>query len=351
MIIQIHENKRIIRMEKTIPNETSEPKDTKSRVASNVFRRLLAMPEVGILIPLVGFSIVFYILDPIFLSNANVTTMLRAMSFVGVIAIGQTLLMISGAFDLSVGSTAGLAAIVCSYAMVNLNLPIPVAFLAGLGVGVLVGLINSFSVLKLGVPAFIATLGMLYIAKGITFLISKGYTIYPLPEAIKTFGTAEPFNTSWSFVIFIILGVIAHIVLSKTTFGRKLYAVGGNPEVARLAGINPAKIQMTGFIVVGLSAALSGMLLMSRIVTGNPTTGLGWEMNVISGVVIGGVSLFGGSGSIPGAFLGLLLMQVVTNGLVVVNVDPYWQTVSIGIIMIIAVAIDVMRRKSKTASS
>jgi ribose transport system permease protein len=338
-------------MEKTIPNETSEPKDTKSRVTSNAFRRLLAMPEVGILIPLVGFSIVFYIMDPIFLSNANVTTMLRAMSFVGVIAIGQTLLMISGAFDLSVGSTAGLAAIVCSYAMVNLNLPIPVAFLAGLGVGALVGLINSFSVLKLGVPAFIATLGMLYIAKGITFLISKGYTIYPLPEAIKTFGTAEPFNTSWSFVIFIFLGVIAHIVLSKTTFGRKLYAVGGNPEVARLAGINPAKIQMTGFIVVGLSAALSGMLLMSRIVTGNPTTGLGWEMNVISGVVIGGVSLFGGSGSILGAFLGLLLMQVVTNGLVVVNVDPYWQTVSIGIIMIIAVAIDVMRRKSKTASS
>jgi ribose transport system permease protein len=331
--------------------DTSSAKEAGSHVVSNTFRRLLAIPEVGILLPLLGFVIVFYLLDPIFLSNANITTMLRAMSFVGVIAIGQTLLMISGVFDLSVGSTAGLAAIVCSYAMAKMNLPVPVAILAGLGVGALVGLVNSFSVLKLGVPAFIATLGMLYIAKGITFLISKGYTIYPLPESVGTFGTAEPFGTSWSFVVFIVLGVIAHIVLSKTTFGRKLYVVGGNPEVARLAGISPAKIQMIGFILVGMCASLGGMLLMSRIITGNPTIGLGWELNVIAGVVIGGISLFGGAGSIPGAFLGLLIMQVVTNGLVVVNVDPYWQTVSIGVIMIVAVAIDVMRRKSKTASS
>ena len=338
-------------MNETEMNKPTGTEASNSRQLSNVFRRLFAIPEVGVLIPLLGFIIIFYSLNPVFLSPANVTTMLRAMSFVGVIAIGQTLLMISGAFDLSVGSTAGLAAIVCSYAMVNLNLPVWVAILIGLGVGALVGLANSFSVLKLGVPAFIATLGMLYIAKGITFLISKGYTIYPLPEVVKTFGTAEPFGTSWSFVSFIILAIIAHVVLSRTTYGRKLYVVGGNPEVARLAGISPAKIQLSGFVLVGMCAALAGMLLMSRIVTGNPTIGLGWELNVIAGVVIGGVSLFGGSGSIPGAVLGLLIMQVVNNGLVVINVDPYWQTVSVGLIMIIAVAIDVLRRKSKLASS
>jgi len=338
-------------MEETITNKPTKDEDSNSRVVANLFRRMFAVPEVGVLIPLLGFIIIFYALNPIFLSPANVTTMLRAMSFVGVIAIGQTLLMISGAFDLSVGSTAGLAAIVCSYAMVRLNLSVPVAILIGLGVGALVGLVNSFSVLKLGVPAFIATLGMLYIAKGITFLISKGYTIYPLPEIVKTFGTAEPFGTSWSFVIFVILAIIAHIILSMTTYGRKLYVVGGNPEVSRLAGISPAMIQLSGFVLVGMCAALAGMLLMSRIVTGNPTIGLGWELNVIAGVVIGGVSLFGGSGSIPGAVLGLLIMQVVNNGLVVINVDPYWQTVSVGLIMIIAVAIDVLRRKSKLASS
>jgi ribose transport system permease protein len=338
-------------MEETDKNKPTKTQDSGSRKVANMFRRLFYIPEVGVLIPLVGFIIIFYAINPIFLTVQNVTVMLRAMSFAGVIAMGMTLLMISGAFDLSVGSTAGLAAIVCSYAMVRWNLPVPVAVLAGLGVGALVGLGNSFSVLKLGVPAFIATLGMLYIAKGITFLISKGYTIYPLPKVVGTFGTAEPFSTSWSFIVFIILAIIAHIVLSKTTYGRKLYVVGGNPEVARLAGISPGKMQLAGFVIVGMCAALGGMLLMSRIVTGNPTIGLGWELNVIAGVVIGGVSLFGGSGSIPGAVLGLLIMQVVNNGLVVINVDPYWQTVSVGLIMIIAVAIDVWRRKSKMASS
>jgi ribose transport system permease protein len=329
----------------------TKTEDQSSKATGNFLRRIIAIPEVGVLVPLLLFIAVFYALNPVFLSAAFMTTMLRTMSFVGIIAIGQTLLLISGAFDLSVGSTAGLAAIICSYAMVKLNLPIPVAVLAGVGTGAIVGLINSFSVLKLGVPPFIATLGMLYIAKGITFLISKGYTIYPLPEAINRFGTTEPLGTSWSFVIVVVLAVLAHFVLSKTTYGRKLYAVGGNPEVAYLAGISPAVIQMSGFVLVGICASLGGILLMTRIVTGNPTIGLGWEMNVIAGVVIGGVSLFGGSGSIPGAVIGLLIMQVVTSGLVVVGVDPYWQTVSVGVIMVAAVAVDVLRRRSKIAAS
>jgi ribose transport system permease protein len=146
------------------------------------------------------------------------------------------------------------------------------------------------------------------------------------------------------------MAIIAAIVLSRTSYGRKLYAVGGNAEVARLAGISPAKIQMSGFILTGMCASLGGMLLMARIVTGSPTIGYGWEMNVIAGVVIGGVSLFGGSGSMVGAVIGLLIMQVVTNGLVVIKVDPYWQTVAVGLIMIAAVAIDILRRKSKTVS-
>jgi ribose transport system permease protein len=317
---------------------------------SNFIRRLLAIQEVGVLLPLVGFVVVFYLINPTFLKPDNIAAMLRAMSFIGVIAMGQTFLLISGAFDLSVGSVAGLAAIVCSGMMVNYHWSVPAAILAGLAVGAIAGLVNSFVVLKLGVPAFIGTLGMLNVARGIAYLISKGYTIYPLPEVVNDFGTAEPFNTSWSFVIFVIMAIIAGIVLSRTAYGRKLYAVGGNAEVARLAGISPARIQTSAFVLTGMCAALGGMLLMARVVTGSPTTGLGWEMNVIAGVVIGGVSLFGGSGSIPGAVIGLLIMQVVTNGLVVVKVDPYWQTVAIGVIMIAAVAIDVLRRKSKTVS-
>lgn len=328
---------------------TVDPDKSKPGVES-LSQRLLAMPEVGVLIPLVGFILLFTLIKPSFLSPDNIATMLRTMSFVGIIALGQTFLMISGAFDLSVGSTAGLAAIVCSYAMVNLHLPIPVAILVGLASGAVVGLANSFSVLRLRVPPFIATLGMLYIAKGITFLISKGYTIYPLPEAINQFGTAEPLNTSWSFIIFVMLALIASFVLNRTTYGRKLYAVGGNAEVARLAGINPALLQMSGFILTGTLAALAGILLMARLVTGNPTIGLGWELNVIAAVVIGGVSLFGGAGSIAGTVIGLMIIQVVTNGLVVINIDPYWQTVAIGVIIIAAVTIDILRRQRKLSA-
>jgi len=316
----------------------------------DLFRRLFAVPEVGVLIPLLLFIVLFDVLNPVFLSWPNLSTMLRAMSFIGVIVMGQSFLLISGAFDLSVGSTAGLASIITSSLMVNFHFSVSVAILGGLLTGVLVGLVNSFVVIKLGVPAFIATLGMMNITKGITFLISKGYTIYPLPESIQKFGLAEPFDTSWSFVIFVVMAIIFTFVLNKTTYGRSLYVVGGNPEVARLAGINPSIIQLSGFILTGLCSSLAGILMMSRIVTGNPTIGLGWEMNVIAGVVIGGVSLFGGAGSIPGAVIGLLIMQVVTNGLVVIKVDPYFQTVAIGLIMIIAVAIDIFRRKAKVSA-
>ena len=332
------------------PKSETTPKLHTDRTVGNFIRQVFAIPEVGVFIPLVGFILIFYLINPGFLNPDNIAAMVRAMSFIGVIALGQTFLLISGAFDLSVGTVAGMSAVVCSALMVWYHMPIPVAILGGLATGAAAGLVNSFVVLKLGVPAFIATLGMLNIARGISYLITKGYTIYPLPEPVNQFGTAEPLNTSWSFIIFVIMAVVFAFVLAKTSYGRKLYAVGGNPEVARLAGISPEKIQLSGFVLCGMCSALAGMLLMARIVVGNPTIGIGWELNVIAGVVIGGVSLFGGSGSIIGAVIGLLIMAVVNNGLVVVKLDPYWQTVAIGLIMIVAVAVDVLRRRSKTVS-
>jgi ribose transport system permease protein len=316
-----------------------------------IARRIFAVPEVGVLIPLLLFILLFYALNPVFLAPKNVANMLRALSFVGVIALGQTFLMISGEFDLSVGSTAGLCAIVCSYLMVNMGWAIAPAVIGGLVTGALVGLVNSFVVLKMGVPAFIATLGMLYMAKGINYLISKGYSIYPLPEPINEFGVAQPLGISWSFFIFIILAVIFDQVLRRTVHGRKLYAVGGNREVANLAGINVNLIKASGFVLVGVMSGAAGMLLMARIITGQPTIGLGWELNVIAAVVIGGVSLWGGSGTIAGAVIGLMIMQVVNTGLIVVNVDPYWQTVAVGAIMILAVFLDLLRRRAKASAS
>lgn len=333
-------------MSEAKPESTPRQQSLSSRL-----RPVLSMPEVGVLIPLILLSLLFYALKPVFLSANNISAILRAVSFVGIIAIGQTFLMISGAFDLSVGSTAGLCAIVCSYLMVNLQVPPALAVIIGVGVGGLVGLVNSFVVLKLGVPAFIATLGMLYIARGASYVISKGYTIYPLPESVQTFGLAEPLGISWTFLILIGLGIVADLVLRRTVYGRTLYATGGNKEVARLAGINTNLVSMSAFVLVGMLAGLAGISLMARIVTGQPQIGQGWELNVIAGVVIGGVSLFGGSGTIAGALVGLLLMQVVNSGLVTVGVNPYWQTLSVGVIMILAVTIDLIRRRAKIQAS
>lgn len=327
-----------------------EPESKAPKARENVLRRIIAIPEVGILIPLIGFVLFFYLINHTMLAPKNIANMLRAVSFVGIIALGQTFLMISGEFDLSVGSTAGLAAIVSSQLMVNEGWSVPMGILAGLAAGAAVGMVNSFVVLKMGVPAFIATLAMLYMARGITYLISKGYSIYPLPEVLNKFGVAQPLGISWSFFVFIILAVIFDQILRRTVHGRKLYAVGGNKEVAKLAGISPNRIKASGFILVGIMAALAGMMLMSRIVTGQPTIGQGWELNVIAAVVIGGVSLWGGSGSIAGALIGLLIMQVVSTGLIIINVDPYWQTFAVGAIMILAVYIDLLRRKAKTSA-
>jgi ribose transport system permease protein len=340
-------------MAETITNPTPpEPTEVKQPSGlQNRLRRILSIPEVGVFIPLIGFVILFYSINPHFLNPRNVAAMARALSFVGVIAIGQVFLMISGEFDLSVGSTAGLAAIVCSYLMVNMGWGITPAILGGLAAGALVGFANAFITLVMGVPAFITTLGMLYIARGLNYLLSKGYTIYPLPDSLKVFGTAQPWGISWSFFIFIGLALIADQFLRRTVHGRKRYAVGGNPEVANLAGISVKWIKTIGFVLTGMCAAFAGMLLMARLVTGQPTIGLGWELNVIAAVVIGGTSLWGGSGTILGAVLGLMIMQAVTNGLIVINVDPYWQTVAIGLIMIIAVYVDLLRRKAKTSSS
>lgn len=328
----------------------AEPKSKAPKSKENILRGIFAIPEVGILIPLLTFILFFYLLNPTMLAPKNIANMLRALSFVGIIALGQTFLMISGEFDLSVGSTAGLAAIVCSHVMVNEGWPVIPGILAGFATGATVGLVNSIVVLKMGVPAFIATLGMLYMARGINYLICKGYSIYPLPEILNTFGVAQPLGISWSFILFVVLAVIFDQILRRTAHGRKLYAVGGNKEVAKLAGINTNLIKASGFVLVGMMSALAGMLLMSRIVTGQPTIGSGWELNVIAAVVIGGVSLWGGSGTIAGAVIGLLIMQVVNTGLIIINVDPYWQTFAVGAIMILAVYVDLLRRKAKTSA-
>lgn len=315
--------------------------------AAHALRRMLTIPELGILVPLIAFTLLFSSLNSSLLSSNNVQALLRGMSFVGIIAIGQTLLMVAGELDLSVGSVAGLCAIVAAWLMKSAGWPIGAALAGGVGLGAAVGLVNGLVAVKLGLPAFIATLGMLYIARGFNYLICAGYPIYPLPEPVKAFGAAEPFGLSWSVLIFALLALVGDFVLRRTVFGRKICATGGNKEVARIAGIDTDAMKIACYALTGALAAVAGILTMARLNVGQPEIGQGWELDVIASVVIGGVSLFGGVGTVLGSFLGLLVMQVVRSGLVMTGVNTHWQTVAVGTIMIIAVGMDLLRRRAK----
>lgn len=310
-------------------------------------RRLIGVPEVGVLVPLIILSGVFFCVDSSFLSPCSLSVMLGAIAFVGIIAIAQTWLMIAGEIDLSVGSVAGLAAVVAALAM-KVGLPIWVGLAIGLATGALAGLINGLLVVRIGVPGFIATLGMLYIARGTNYLLCNGYPVYPIPDSLANFGRAEWYGLSWALGIFVLLALIGDLTLRRTIFGRMVMATGGNAEVARIAGIPTGRVRVCCYIASGLFAALAGVLLMAKLNVGQPEIGTGWELNVIASVVIGGVSLLGGIGTVAGTALGLLIMQVMNSGLVITGANTHWQTVAVGVIMIAAVSVDLMRRRAKS---
>ena len=309
-------------------------------------RRALPLGEVGVILPLAVSVAFFYALNPAFLSGQDLRAILGAVSFVGIIGVGQTLLLVGGEFDLSVGSVAGFSAIVSAWLMTKGQLPVAPALLAGVLSGGLLGLVNGLIVVRIGIPAFITTLGMLYIAQGLNYLIDDGYPIYPLPPVISQLGQPIPvLGVGLSLALFVILAVAGEVFLRRTTYGRNLYAIGGNQEVARLVGINVARYKLACFVLVGMLAAVAGILVMADVESGTPTVGQDWALVVIAGVVIGGVSLFGGVGSVVGGALGMVLLQVVQSGLVVIGVSPHWQVVSVGGIMIVAVGLDLVRRR------
>ena len=308
--------------------------------------RLLAVGEVGVLAALILIVAFFYVIEPAFLSDRNIRAILTVVSFVGIIAIGQAILLVCGEFDLSVGSVAGLSAVVSAKLMTAAALPVPLALLGGVLVGAGVGLVNGLVVVRLRIPAFIQTLGMLFIGQGLIQVVTNGYPVYPLPPVVGEIGFAHPFlGLGWSFVFFIVVAVAADFGLRRTVLGRNLYATGGNPEVARLVGIDTGVYKIGAFVFIGAMAAIAGMFVMADLGSGTTSIGSGWELAVIAGVVVGGVSLFGGAGTLAGGLIGILLLQVVQSGLVVIGVNANWQQIAVGTIMVLAVGLDILRRR------
>jgi ribose transport system permease protein len=301
--------------------------------------------EIGILGVVIALVIVFQTINPMFMTPANIFVMLRSSAFVGIVAVGMGFLLISGMIDISVGSIAGLASVASAYAVVKMGLGIEVGILIGLLIGLSCGLINAFLILRMHLPAFLATIGTMYAYRGIAQTISKGYTIFPLPESVGNFGSAAPLGISWAWWLFIALVIVGDIVLAYTVWGLKVKAIGSDREIARMTEVDVNRVSAHVFALCGICAAVAGMLLTSRVASGTPTMGEGWELGAITAAAIGGVSLFGFEGSMMGVLLGVLLIQVVQNGLVVIGASAYLQSVEIGVLLILTAIVDVKRKE------
>jgi ribose/xylose/arabinose/galactoside ABC-type transport system permease subunit len=304
--------------------------------------------ESGIFIPLILIFVFSGIINPKFFSYQNVMNILFQASFVAVIGAAMSFVLILAGLDLSVGSMLGLSGVVSGFALLG-GIPIPISILAGLLTGAGVGLFNGFIIARLKMPPFIVTLASMYMARGLCEFLTRGNPVYPLPQVFNEIGQGRlmigGFGIQWPIIIAIIIAVIGHFVLTRTTFGRSVFAIGGNMETARLSGIKVVKTTIIVYVIAGACAAASGIITAARLGSALSNSGTGMEMNVIASCIIGGISLFGGSGSILGTMIGALLMTMVTNAMAMLKVSVFLQKVVIGAIILIAVAIDQYNRK------
>jgi ribose/xylose/arabinose/galactoside ABC-type transport system permease subunit len=267
---------------------------------------------------------------------------------VAIIGVAMTFVLILAGLDLSVGSVLGLCGVVSGYALLN-GVPIPIAIVLGLLTGMGIGFFNGYIIARLKMPTFIVTLSSMYMARGMCEFLTRGEPVYPLPAVFNAIGQGRlmigKFAIQWPVIIAVVFAVIGHFVLTKTTFGRAVFAIGGNKETARLSGIKVVKTSVIVYMLVAACAAASGIVTAARLGSALSNAGTGMEMNVIASCIIGGTSMFGGSGSILGSMIGALLMTTVTNAMAMLRVSVFLQKVVIGAIILLAVGIDQYNRK------
>ncbi|ARU01804.1 ABC transporter permease [Yoonia vestfoldensis] len=292
------------------------------------------------LVVLVGLSVTMAMLSPYFLSVNNFLNILLATSTIGILAIAATFVIGSGGLDLSLGSVMGLSGVVGAYVSVNLGMPAALGVLGCIAAGALAGFINGQLVTRAFVPAFIVTLGMLGLARGLGLVISDGRVIYGLPSELVYLGQGRPLGIPMPVIIFIVTALVTHYILAFTRFGRYTLAIGDNENAARTAGIKVERHRLILYTLSGGLAGLAGMLFMARINSGDPTAGITYELTAITAAIIGGTNLFGGRGSILGTMIGALIMGVLQNGLNLLAVQSYYQQMAIGAVLIFAVFID-----------
>ena len=301
---------------------------------------------------LVVLMVVFAILQPQFLTPRNLFNVMRQVSITGLLAIGMTFVILTAGIDLSVGSLLAFAGLVAAAVAKGgmqdrftvgdaaIGYGWPLALLAAIAVGVAGGYLQGLAITRLRVPPFVVTLGGMSVFRGAALLFAAGGPISGFQPDFAWWGQGRILGVPVPVIIFLLAALLAHIVLRYTRYGRRVYAVGGNPEAARLAGLNVTAVVCSVYVIMGFFAGLGSFVLSARLNSAEAVAGTGYELTVIASVVIGGTSLFGGSGSIFGTVIGAILIGVLLNGLVLMNVSSYIQQIIIGIIIVLAVAFD-----------
>ena len=295
------------------------------------------------------FVIVFFsIMSQSFMTSRNILNICRQVSMIGICSVGMTMVLLTGGIDISVGSIIALSGVVAAKLIAENMWPIFPAMVVGVVIGVICGIISGVMVAKFDVPALIATLAMQSIARGIAFSLTQGIPVYGLPEQIRVLGQGYFLNIPIPVYIMVLMFFIGWWLLEQTTFGRHVYAIGGNEEVARLPGINVMMRKLQIYAFSGFFAGLSGIIMLSRVNSGQPNTSEGFEMDVITAAVLGGVSVAGGQGKIVNVIAGVLIMGMLGNGMTLMNLDEYWQWVTRGAVLLFAVAFDNWSRKRQS---
>lgn len=299
------------------------------------------------LVSLLVISIVTSLFSEIFLTSRNLMNVLNQATTTGIMGVGVTFIITAGQFDLSSASVVCLSALISSDLCANFGLNPYLAILVAVAIGVAAGFLNGFLVAHVGLIPFIATMGTMNMFKGLSLMYSKSLTVHSIPEAYTRWGSTRVFDVIPSgIIISIILYIIGYILLSKTVFGHKVSAVGGNREAARLAGINAKNVIMSVYVIAGFCYAIAGVVLTGRVGAAYPTAADGCELDVIAGIVIGGTSMSGGRGTHIGTWVGILLVAVINNAINLLGISAYATKFVQGIVILLAVIVEILRSKA-----
>lgn len=306
--------------------------------------------DYSIIIIFAAMVVILAIIKPQFIGPSNIISMVRQVSLIGILSMGMMLVIINGGVDLSGGAQVALASVVCSLFAQEGQNNLALAIICPLAVGLFCGFINGFLITIPKIPPFIATLGMTNIAKGMALLFCNGQPIAVSNETILWLGSHRIGSGDWAMpvliLVFLLCAVINHILLKKTHFGKKVYALGGNEQAARVCGVSVEKTRICVYLLISAYAALAGILISGRVGAGATSNGVEYHLDAIASCVIGGVSMKGGVGNVFGVVIGVLIMGALQNGLNIMGVSPYWQQICKGLIIIVAVVADTLKKGS-----